>query len=72
MLLRHPQEEEACWKWKKPPPVSKKPVNTGNPEDTKRARRAIRQTQNVTVREKLLKGVYSPKRETHLTFGRKL
>lgn len=48
-------EEEACWKWKKPPPVSKKPVNTGNPEDTKRARRVIRQTQNVTVREKLLK-----------------
>ncbi|KAF8408512.1 hypothetical protein HHK36_007668 [Tetracentron sinense] len=48
-------EEEGCWKWKKLPPLSRKSVDTGNPEDRKRARRVIRQAQNMSVREKLLK-----------------
>ncbi|KAJ0105303.1 hypothetical protein Patl1_19707 [Pistacia atlantica] len=39
----------------KTPPPSKKPVGTGNPEDRKRIRKAIRQAQNTSVREKLLK-----------------
>lgn len=41
----------------KPPPVSRKPVITGNPEDKKRARKAARFAQNFSVREKLLKGM---------------
>ncbi|KAH9763629.1 E3 ubiquitin-protein ligase ORTHRUS 2 [Citrus sinensis] len=48
-------EEDSRWKWKKPPPLSKKPIGTGKPEDGKKVRRAIRQAQNTSVREKLLK-----------------
>ncbi|XP_073014032.1 E3 ubiquitin-protein ligase ORTHRUS 2-like [Typha latifolia] len=48
-------EEEDGWKWMKPPPVSRKPVITGNPDDQKRARKAVRLAQNTSVREKLLK-----------------
>ncbi|OVA09685.1 zinc finger protein [Macleaya cordata] len=49
------EDEEGCWKWKKPPPVSRKPVETLNPEDRKRARKAIKQAQNFSIRERLLK-----------------
>ncbi|KAA8540612.1 hypothetical protein F0562_024469 [Nyssa sinensis] len=49
-------EEEACWKWKKPPPSSKKRVTTGNAEDGKKARTAIRKAQSMSVKEKVLKG----------------
>ncbi|RZC59487.1 hypothetical protein C5167_006790 [Papaver somniferum] len=48
-------EEEGCWKWKRSPPLSRKPMDSENPEDRKRARRAIKQAKNLTVREKLLK-----------------
>ncbi|KAF8390741.1 hypothetical protein HHK36_025268 [Tetracentron sinense] len=48
-------DEEGCWKWKKPPPLSRKSLDTVNPEDRKRSRRAIREAQNMSVREKLLK-----------------
>ncbi|XP_077212110.1 E3 ubiquitin-protein ligase ORTHRUS 2-like [Tasmannia lanceolata] len=48
-------DEEHGWKWAKPPPMSRKQVNTGNPEDRKRARKAIKQAQNISVRDKLLK-----------------
>ncbi|KAF9619756.1 hypothetical protein IFM89_009098 [Coptis chinensis] len=48
-------EEDNRWKWKKPPPSSKRPVNTVNPEDVKRARKAIKNAHNLSVREKLLK-----------------
>ncbi|XP_007036699.2 PREDICTED: E3 ubiquitin-protein ligase ORTHRUS 2 [Theobroma cacao] len=48
-------EEDSCWKWKKPPPPSKKPVNAADLEERKRARKAIRQARNTTVRERLLK-----------------
>ncbi|TXG51380.1 hypothetical protein EZV62_023904 [Acer yangbiense] len=49
-------EEDGRWKWKKPPPLSqKRRVETGNPEDWKRSRKIIRQAQNSSVRDKLLK-----------------
>ncbi|OVA17365.1 zinc finger protein [Macleaya cordata] len=48
-------EEEGRWKWKKPPPLSRKPMDSENPEERKRARRAIKLAQNLSVREKLLK-----------------
>lgn len=41
----------------KPPPVSRKPVVTGNPEDTKKVKKAIRLAQNNTFRERLFKGL---------------
>eukprot|EP00268_Persea_americana_P034606 TRINITY_DN34228_c0_g2_i1.p1 TRINITY_DN34228_c0_g2~~TRINITY_DN34228_c0_g2_i1.p1 ORF type:complete len:536 (-),score=113.56 TRINITY_DN34228_c0_g2_i1:208-1815(-) len=47
--------DEEQWRWTKPPPVSRKQVLTGNPEDRKVARRAIKQAQNLSVRDKLLK-----------------
>lgn len=49
-------QEEHGWKWTKPPPVSRKQVNTVDPEERKRARVAIRQAQNHSVRYRLLKG----------------
>ncbi|GLT63525.1 hypothetical protein SLA2020_360840 [Shorea laevis] len=48
-------EEDGRWKWKKPPPLSKKPVNTGDPEDRKTSLKAIRKARNFSIREKLLK-----------------
>ncbi|WCJ42045.1 Zinc finger (C3HC4-type RING finger) family protein [Euphorbia peplus] len=48
-------EQDACWKWMIPPPLSRKPVDTGKPEDRKRSRTAIRKAQNMNVRQKLLK-----------------
>ncbi|MCL7050076.1 hypothetical protein MKW94_015306 [Papaver nudicaule] len=48
-------EEESCWKWKKSPPESKKPVQTGNPEDCKRARKGRKKARNASVRAKVLK-----------------
>ncbi|KAK3008379.1 hypothetical protein RJ639_014087 [Escallonia herrerae] len=51
-------EEEACWKWKKPPPAtsSKLRVTTGDPDDRKRVRTVIRKTQYASVKVQLLKG----------------
>ncbi|KAI3951203.1 hypothetical protein MKW92_046354 [Papaver armeniacum] len=52
-------EEESCWKWKKPPPPSKKPVHTGNPEDIeafKKERKAWKKAQNKSLTEQYLKG----------------
>ncbi|KAJ7962104.1 E3 ubiquitin-protein ligase ORTHRUS 2-like [Quillaja saponaria] len=47
--------EGSCWKWKKPPPASKKCIADGNPDDPKRSRKAIRKGHNTSVRDKLLK-----------------
>ncbi|KAI3994518.1 hypothetical protein MKX01_012775 [Papaver californicum] len=47
------KEEQSYWKWNKPPPSSKKPVWTGNPEDCKRARKEGK-ARNATVRDKIL------------------
>ncbi|MCL7030127.1 hypothetical protein MKW94_010345 [Papaver nudicaule] len=51
----HYDEEEGFWKWKKSPPLSRKPMESENPQDRKRARIAIKQEENLAVREKLLK-----------------
>ncbi|GKV23640.1 hypothetical protein SLEP1_g33345 [Rubroshorea leprosula] len=48
-------EEDSRWKWKKPPPLSKKPVNNGDPADGKRSLKATRKARNFSIREKLLK-----------------
>ncbi|XP_068636646.1 E3 ubiquitin-protein ligase ORTHRUS 2-like [Aristolochia californica] len=47
--------EEHGWRWTRSPPTSRKAVQSANPEDRKRARKAIRQAQNLSVRERLLK-----------------
>ncbi|KAI3956950.1 hypothetical protein MKX01_000984 [Papaver californicum] len=52
-------EEESCWKWKKPPPPSNKPVQTGNPGDTedfKKERKAWKKAQNKSLTDQYLKG----------------
>ncbi|KAJ4973697.1 hypothetical protein NE237_006871 [Protea cynaroides] len=49
-------EEDGSWKWKKPPPPSrKKQVATGNPGEMKMIRSAIRQAKRMTAKERLLK-----------------
>ncbi|XP_043707420.1 E3 ubiquitin-protein ligase ORTHRUS 2-like [Telopea speciosissima] len=49
-------EEDGCWKWKKPPPSSrKKQVATGSPGEIKKMRAAIRQAKRMTAKDKLLK-----------------
>ncbi|KAI3847611.1 hypothetical protein MKW92_039199 [Papaver armeniacum] len=42
-------DEESCWKWKKPPPSSKTPVQTGNP------RKEGKGARNASLRDKVLK-----------------
>ncbi|KAI3840306.1 hypothetical protein MKW92_008782 [Papaver armeniacum] len=52
-------EEESCWKWKKPPPPSNKPVQTGYPGDTedfKKVRKAWKKAQNKSLTNMYLKG----------------
>ncbi|VFQ88430.1 unnamed protein product [Cuscuta campestris] len=50
-------EVERRWRWKKAPPSSRqKQVVEGNPEDRKRARKAIKRAQHQSIKEKLLKG----------------
>ncbi|KAF3441385.1 hypothetical protein FNV43_RR15299 [Rhamnella rubrinervis] len=48
-------EEAGCWKWKKPPPSSKKSVATMDAESQKSSKKAIRRAQTMSVKEKLLK-----------------
>ncbi|KAF6169739.1 hypothetical protein GIB67_004131 [Kingdonia uniflora] len=50
-------EEDFSWKWKIPPPLSRKSVTADNPEDRKRARKTLK-TQNMSVREKLMKDAF--------------
>ncbi|PIA63948.1 hypothetical protein AQUCO_00201339v1 [Aquilegia coerulea] len=50
-------EEESCWKWKRPPPLSRKAMDAKNPEDRKRARKATKKAENLSGRDKLLKGL---------------
>ncbi|RZC48074.1 hypothetical protein C5167_041012, partial [Papaver somniferum] len=52
-------EEDSCWKWKKPPPPSNKHVQTGNPgdaEDFKKERKAWKKAQNKSLTNMYLKG----------------
>ncbi|EEF32828.1 E3 ubiquitin-protein ligase ORTHRUS 2 [Ricinus communis] len=48
-------ESDGRWKWKIPPPQSRKPVNARNSEDLKMSRKVIRKAQNTSVRDRLLK-----------------
>ncbi|KAK8981464.1 hypothetical protein V6N11_027880 [Hibiscus sabdariffa] len=48
-------EEDNHWKWKKPPPPSKKSMDLADPEERKRARKAIKQARTTSVTERLLK-----------------
>ena len=50
------QEAEGCWKWMKPPPASKKPVNVLDPEERKLMKEAMDAARSSTLREQLLKG----------------
>ncbi|KAF5206139.1 E3 ubiquitin-protein ligase orthrus 2-like, partial [Thalictrum thalictroides] len=47
-------EEESCWKWKRPPPLSRKTMDMKNPEDRKRAKK---NAENLSGRDRLLKGL---------------
>ncbi|KAM0930254.1 hypothetical protein ACQ4PT_001014 [Festuca glaucescens] len=47
-------DEKAGWKWVKDPPISKKPVQTGNPVSDKETRKYQRQAR-MSVAERLLK-----------------
>lgn len=50
------QEEKDCWMWKRPPPISKQPVEDSEDlEDGRKMRRVNQRTQN--VKEKVLKGI---------------
>ncbi|GMJ06615.1 ORTHRUS 2, VARIANT IN METHYLATION 1 [Hibiscus trionum] len=48
-------EEDNHWKWKKPPPPSKKSMYLADPEERKRARKAIKRARTTSVSERLLK-----------------
>ncbi|RRT54966.1 hypothetical protein B296_00022720 [Ensete ventricosum] len=54
-LPERPVTEEHGWKWMKPPPISRKPVLCG--DERKSAKRAVKHAQNMSVRERLLKGL---------------
>ncbi|XP_022965844.1 E3 ubiquitin-protein ligase ORTHRUS 2-like [Cucurbita maxima] len=48
-------EKDSRWKWSKPPPTSKKSVETEDSTSGKKSRRRMRQSHNMNVRERLLK-----------------
>ncbi|KAK4263259.1 hypothetical protein QN277_028696 [Acacia crassicarpa] len=48
--------KESCWKWKIPHPPSQKHVKSADPDEVKRSRREIRKAQNLSIKERLLKG----------------
>jgi E3 ubiquitin-protein ligase UHRF1 len=53
------QEEKSCWMWKKCPPPSRKQVDDGDSDSGKRTRKPKRQAKNMSVKQKLLKGISS-------------
>ncbi|KAF5443635.1 hypothetical protein F2P56_036173 [Juglans regia] len=48
-------EERGCWRWKRPPPCSRKPVDNGELEEGKITRKVTQRAQNMPVKTKLLK-----------------
>ncbi|XP_008222251.1 PREDICTED: E3 ubiquitin-protein ligase ORTHRUS 2-like [Prunus mume] len=50
-------EEKGCWMWKRSPPRSKIPVDSGNLGDKKQTRKVIKRKQKTTVSKRLLKGL---------------
>jgi len=53
------QEEKGCWLWKKPPPLSKKPVNMVDPVDGSKIKVVRPKTKKVSfkIKDRLLKGI---------------
>lgn len=53
------QEEDGCWKWKKPPPRSKKRVSENCSQDRQQEGKvqAVRKAQNNSLKEMVLKGL---------------
>ncbi|XP_061362839.1 E3 ubiquitin-protein ligase ORTHRUS 2-like [Gastrolobium bilobum] len=49
-------EEDSCWKWKKPPPPSEKKVQTQEPVEIARLSREIRKSQTISIKEQLSRG----------------
>lgn len=53
------QENEGSWKWKKPPPASKKRVSVNCSQDRREERKAVRKGQNNSLKEMVLKGSHA-------------
>jgi E3 ubiquitin-protein ligase UHRF1 len=55
------QEEKGCWLWKKPPPLSKKPVNIVDPVDGSKIKVVRPKAKKVSfkIKDRLLKGIRS-------------
>ncbi|XP_074563030.1 E3 ubiquitin-protein ligase ORTHRUS 2-like [Curcuma longa] len=48
-------DEKHGWKWKKPPPVSRKPIVTGNLDESKSVKKARKVAHTMSVKEMVLK-----------------
>ncbi|XWS51515.1 hypothetical protein CRYUN_Cryun12cG0182400 [Craigia yunnanensis] len=48
-------EADGCWKWIKPPPMSKQKENTGDSDGKKMSRRTVKQALSATARKRLQK-----------------
>ncbi|EOY22658.1 PREDICTED: E3 ubiquitin-protein ligase ORTHRUS 2 isoform X1 [Theobroma cacao] len=48
-------EADGCWKWIKPPPISKQKENTGNSVGRKRSRIIVKQAQSAAAKKRLQK-----------------
>lgn len=61
MHLAKFQEEKGCWLWKKPPPLSKKPMNVVDPFDPTKIKVVKPKAQKVSfkIKDRLLKGTGS-------------
>jgi E3 ubiquitin-protein ligase UHRF1 len=55
------QEEKGCWLWKKPPPLSKKPMNVVDPIDPTKIQIVRPKAKKVSfkIKDRLLKGILS-------------
>jgi hypothetical protein len=53
------QEEKGCWLWKKPPPLSKKPMNIVDPIDRVKIEDVTPEEKKVSfkIKDRLLKGI---------------
>ena len=52
------QGDKACWLWKVPAPGSRKHVYNGDTEDGNSSTRKVRRKTQMSVSERLLKGLY--------------
>ncbi|XP_054799694.1 E3 ubiquitin-protein ligase ORTHRUS 2-like [Prosopis cineraria] len=49
-------EQDFCWKWKKPPPPSRMRLKSVDPEEIERPGKEIKKSRSMSIRESLLKG----------------